>query len=295
MEDFLKLTPRPKRLPHNIPGPGFIADRFKDVFAWPQTVRKFPIKDPNIGPEAVGYCAESLAKTKSLEWLFHEVFLRESAFRAPVVSEYPTHAAVGIVRDEESGYLFSVTVYVQVNSTRVRKEMEAEWEETKRNESLAGDGPLRAELLRRLGRMADPRALPLFKRRCGSSDPEVRAAALDALFLNDCEAAEKQVERWSRVLGRAREDGDHAKANGIAASFAAVRYDASIRSEGESLIAGEERLAEAALEFVDGRVRAGDLKDARATLSHLADRVRGLPIEERVRKKLAEITPDEGD
>ena len=41
-------------------------------------------------------------------------FLRESAFRAPLVSTFPSHAAVGIVREDKGGRLYNTAMAVMI-------------------------------------------------------------------------------------------------------------------------------------------------------------------------------------
>jgi len=308
MTDYLALKPRPKRLTHRIPGKDTIADRFMDFFAWPTTIPKFPVRDPKIGPEARSYCAESLAAPRSLDWLFREVFIRESAFRAPVISEFPTHAAVGIVRDTGSGEtrteargrpgakpgrLYTAAVYVQVNSTRVRAELEQEHKETTKQESRAGADPARrAELLRRLGRMGDPRSGKLFMKRLGDRRPEVRAAALDALFLNAPERAHDWLSKQLPRLVRAHKDakyGEEAKVLGV---LARVQYDARTRNRGVMGLARLERLAETVFATALDLLDEGEVKEAHETMTLMLEQFAGLEGARKAAEKLREIKSD---
>jgi hypothetical protein len=288
--DYMEIQPRPKRIPHVLPGAGCIADRFKDTFAWPATVRKFPIRDPEVGPEAQGFCSEALATVRSIDWLFRENYLRESAFRAPVISRFPTHSAVGIVRDEGSDKLHIATVYIQINSTRVLSELENEWKETEKLESRAIKKPEeRAEFLRRLGRTGDPRSLDLFERRLNPKRPLPAAAALDALFLNAPEVAEKWLERQTPVLARAHREGAYFRAVPLILTMAAVQYDAPTRLRGQKELARVSALADRFLEAALRLVALGATDDAREDLGVIARRFAGLPAAEKAREKLREI------
>jgi hypothetical protein len=287
--DYLEMKPRPKRLTHLIPGHGSIADRFEETLAWPNTIRKFPIQNPVVSPEAVGYCSEALAWVVSLDWLFNEYFLRESAFRAPVISKYPTHAAVGIIRDPDTGKLTTATVYVQLNSTRVMEDLEEEWEETGDQEADAREPGKRAMFLRRLGRMSDPRSLPLYGRRLDSKEPVVRAAALDALFLNDPKKAGKWVERQVPRLARARREDSFKPAIPILQTMAAVQYDLPTRLRGESELTELSGLATRVLGNALKLLELGDVEFARETLGLIAARFEGLPEAEVAAAKLEEL------
>ncbi len=289
LTDYLALKPRPKRLTHLIPGKGSIADRFNNVLAWPRTIRKFPIRNPAVGPEAVGYCSEALAAVTSLDWLFKEYFLRESAFRLPVISKYPTHAAVGIVRNPGTGRLYTATVYVQLNSTRVEEDREAQWEETTKLEDRATDPAKQAVYLRRLGRMSDPRSAALFRRRLDAAEPEVRSAALDATFLTNPELARKWVERQRSKIARARRDDKFGEAIPILLTFASTEYDLPTRIRGEREL---EKLSDLAGRVLANAIRLIDLGDkmfAKETLELVAKRFEGLPEADRAREKLEEL------
>jgi hypothetical protein len=286
LADYLKMKPRPKRLTHLIPGHGSIADRFHEVLAWPRTIRKFPVRDPDVGPEAMCYCSEALAAVTSLEWLFNEYFLRESAFRLPVISKFPTHGAVGIVRHPKTGKLYTATVYVQLNSTRVQEEREAQYEETVDLEAEAAEPAKQALFLRRLGRISDPRSGAIFKRRLNSKEPVVRAAALDALFLTDPEAAEEWVERQRPRLARAHREDKFSGAIPILLTFAAVEYDAPTRIRGERELAKLSDLAARVLANALRLLELGDAEFAKETLELLASRYEGLPEADLAKEKL---------
>ncbi len=282
LRDYLALKPRPATFPHVIPGKGSIADRFVSVLAWPTTVRKFPVEDPEIGPEAVSYCSESLAAPKSLAWLFREYFLQESAFRAPMVSPYPTHAAVGMVRD--GGRLYTATVMVQVNSTRVRAALEDEWKNATRLEEEAEEGADRAEFLRRLGRISDPRSRKLFERRLAARDPEVRAGALDALLLADPAAAEEHAEKQWLAVARAHDRDRYGAALPVLRAFERVRYDAATRVRARAELAALDRLSRALL---SDAMATEDAAERRATLALVVERFAGLPAADEAAKALA--------
>ncbi|MCU0725956.1 MAG: hypothetical protein MUE73_09240 [Planctomycetes bacterium] len=290
LRDYLALSPRPKEFLHIIPGKGCIADRFMDVYRWPRTVRKFPVENPEVGPEAVSYCSESLAAPRSLRWLFREYFLRESAFRAPLVSTFPSHAAVGIVRDVASGHLYTAAVMVQVNSTRVRTALDDEWRNAVALEERAGEGPDRAEFLRRLGRLSDPRGRRIFDRRLLSRDADVRAGALDALFLTDPDAAREFVEKQSLRLVRARRTERYGEARPVLDTFAKVRYDAGTRVHGTSELEEVVRLSEVVLADALSLSEDGRLAEAAEALRLVMERFAGFPAAEKAAGKLSEIT-----
>jgi hypothetical protein len=289
MTDYLNMKPRPKHLPHLIAGHGSIADRFMEVFAWPQTVRKFPIRDPAVGPEATCYCSESLAKELSLDWLFNEYFLRESAFRAPIISSYPTHCAVGIVRIGNAGKICAATVFVQLNSTRVRSEMEEEWVEAGRLEAKEADPVQRAEFLRRLGRLGDPRSLPHYKTRLRSKDTEVVSAALDAYFLNDPEQAEKWIAKQVPRLVRAHREDRFKAVIPLLRTMAGVRYDLKTRLRGRKELEALESLASRVLTSALEMLQIGDEDFAEETLRLVVQRFDGLAAAEAAALKLEEL------
>jgi hypothetical protein len=290
MRDYLKMKPRPKKLTHLIPSYGAIADRFVDFFAWPHTPRKFPIAEPDIGPEAVCYCSESLGAMRSVDWLFNEYFLKESAFRAPVLSEYPTHAAVGMVRDGKGGLIYSATIYVQVNSTRVLKEMEAEYRETVGLESGAKEPAKQAKFLRRLGQMGDPRSLKIFTRRLGSTgDPAVRSAALDSLLLNDPERAAAWMEKRKDLLEKARRDEDYRAALPYVLTLAGLKWNDKIKGPADRELAFVTRLAQFELEAALAKVGSGDATVAREQLAAVVARFPGLEAAKRAGDKLKEL------
>ena len=289
LKDFLALDPRPERLTHLIPGHGSIADRFNTTLAWPETIRKFPIRDPEIGPEARSYCSEALAIARSLDWLFREYFLRESAFRLPVLSDLPTHAAVAVVREEKTGKLFTATVYVQRNSTRVAKEMAGELAEITRAEASERDPARKAMLLRRLGHWGDPGSQSVWSRRLREKEPEVVAAALDALFLNRPADAEEWIEARSPSLARAHRDGDFRRAIPVALALAGVLYDAPARLRGRAELAEIRSLAKHLVYSAAAAQKAGDLAFARETLQLVALRFAGVPEADRAAERLAAL------
>ncbi|MHC4471748.1 MAG: hypothetical protein ACYTDY_00865 [Planctomycetota bacterium] len=289
-KDYHDITPRPKKLTHIIPGGGSIADRFMDTYAWPYTERKFPIRDPKVGPEADCYCSELLAAPRSLEWLFKEYCLKESAFRSPIISKFPTHAGVGIVREEASAKLYTAVVFVQVNATRVLADLEKEWKETQKLESRAQKDPAeRAELLRRLARMGDPRSLDVFKRRLDRRDPTVAAAALDGLFLNDPEQATKWVERQIPRLARAHREKNYKNAIPLIRTLMEVKYDFAVRTRGRMEFTQVSDLADRFLEASLRLIELGEREDARADLTLIVQRFAGLPAAEKAEEKLREL------
>jgi hypothetical protein len=295
--DWLELDPRPDKFSHLIAGAGSIADRLMDVFAWPWTVRKFPVKDPEVGPEATSYCSEALGASWSLDWIFREYLIRESAFRAPLVSEYPTHAAVGMIREEKTGLLYAAVVYVQVNSLRVRRELGEELKEIEKLEARATkDETEKAEYLRRLGRFGDPASLELFVRRLSRSrSPVVRAAALDALFLNAPDRAAKWIERQTPRLVRAHRNDSYAKILPALRTFAEVRYDAFTRARGRQEVAYIERLSETFLKAALRLLELGATDDARTDLELIVDHFAGLPAADRAREVLDGLEREPGD
>ncbi len=287
--DYLALKPRPRRLTHLIPGHGSIADRFNEMLAWPRTVRKFPIRNPAVGPEAACYCSEALASVTSLSWLFKEYFLLESAFRLPVISRYPTHGAVGIVRHPTNGKLYTATVYVQLNSTRVIEEREERWVEAMELEARATDPGKKALFLRRLGRMSDPRSEPIYLRRLKADEPEVRAAALDALFLTNPKLAGNWVERQGPRLARAHRDDKFKEAIPILLTFSAVEYDLATRVRGARELQDLSGLASRVLANAEKLLELGDEEFAKETLELLARRYEGLPEAEKALEVLGNL------
>ena len=286
---YLALDPRPKRLTHLLPRRGSIADRFNTMLAWPETIRKFPVRDPEIGPEATSFCSEALAITRSLDWLMKEVFLRESAFRLPVMSEFPTHAAVAVIREEETGKLFTATVYVQLNSTRVAREMEEELEELTKDVSRANEPARRAELIRRLGRFGAEESLKIYSRRLRDRHPEVVAAALDALFLNKPEDAEEWVDDLAPLLARAHRDGDFRRAIPKVRVLAGVQYDALTRLRGEAELEEIRSLAKRLVDSAAAAQEAGDVQFARETLELVILRFAGVPEADVAAERLADL------
>jgi hypothetical protein len=312
---FLNLDPLPPKLSHLLPLDGSIADRFEDFYAWPDTVRKFPLAKPEIGPEATSFCSESLAMTFSLEWLLHEYFLRESAFRAPLISSYPSHAAVAIVRDEgrydlkkygppgttekdrkkyrgESAprsYMCVAVVYVQVNSTRVQREIEMHRRDLTTKERSERDPKKQADLLRALGRIGDPRSFGTFEKRLRDRDVEVRAAALDALFLNAPELAEKWLSAEARDYHRAFRADFYASVIPDLRTLTLVEYDFRAQRRGAWLIEELTMLAEARRKNAVAQIAAGEEQEGREALIAVAAAFEGLPPAEAAKKQAEEI------
>jgi len=291
--DYLKMSPRPKELTHLIPSYGAIADRFEDHYAerfGGRTIRKFPVAHPDVGPTAENYLTESLGAMRSVDWLFKEYFLRESAFRKPVLSKYPTHAAVAMVRDEKTEHLFSATIYVQVNSTKIRKDLEEEMKETVRQESRARDPNARALFLRKLGRLGDPKTVSTFRRRLGGSNPpEVRAAALDALLLNAPELYDDWRKDQGRILEKARRDEDYADALPVLEALARLEWDPAARRSAEREVRFVTRLSEFELEAAEESLAKGDREAAIEHLKAISRRFPGLPVAERAAERLKEL------
>ena len=120
-----------------IPGHGSIATRFEDEYAWPPTSRKSAPFKPRPGPEAPCYAFDSLAGVKSVRSLFEDTLIKESAHRALVISEHPTHLGIGITRSPQGQYLYTAVTYVQINSTRVIASLEDEFKGLTSRESRA--------------------------------------------------------------------------------------------------------------------------------------------------------------
>jgi hypothetical protein len=290
------MKPRPKRLIHVIPGHGSIADRFEDVYAWPPTSRKTPGERPEPEPEGECFAGDSLAGTKSVEKLFAEYLTRESAFRAPLISVNPTHAAVGIVRSPGGQYLYTAVVYVQINSTRVLKELEQEFRDLTTAESRASSREVKAERLRALARFGDLRSLPLFRKRLSlSRGPEVLAAALDGLFLNAPAEAAEWVEKRSDRIAKAHDSGAYASVIPLLTAFAAVEYDLRTRRRAEEDLAFVTRLAQAEIDAAVRLADSGETEKAREELTRIAAAYRGLPIAETAAKKAEELPATGGD
>ena len=215
---------------------------------------------------------------------------KESAFRAPVLSEYPTHAAVGMVRDGKGGLIYSATIYVQVNSTRVLKEMEAEYRETVGLENGAQEPAKKAKFLRRLGQMGDPRSLKIFTRRLGRMvDPVVRGAALDSMFLNDPVRAAAWMEKHKDLLDKARRDEDYREALPYVLTLARLKWNDRIKGPADRELAFVRRLAQFELEAALAKVESGDAAAAREQLEAVVARFPGLKAAKRAAEKLAEL------
>ena len=293
LADYLKMKPRPKELTHLIPGYGAIADRFEDLHAV-QTARKFPVRDPEIGPTAVSYISESLAAMRSVDWLFNEYYLRESAFRKPVISKYPTHAAAAMVRDEETGFLYSAFIYVQVNATRVRDQLAKTGKEAVKLESRARDADARAVNLRKLGRLGDPKAIGIYRKRLGrNSPPAVRAAALDALLLNDPDEFAKWRKQQEPMLHKARESENYARALPVLLAYAKLQWDPRLRASGEREVRFVARLADFEIEAAEEQLAAGDRAAAMERFEAIGNRFPGLPAAQKAKERLEELEKDD--
>lgn len=287
--DYLALKPRPPKFTHQIPGKGAIADRMKADFAWPRTIPKFAVDDPKIGPEADCYVSESFGAPASLEWFFTEVCLREAAFRAPVVSEHPTHAAVAVVREPGGKRPYLAMIHVQVNSTRVRDELERNLVDLVRLEAKAATPEAQAEALRRLARYAGGGEVALFRRRAGDREIAVRAAALDGLFLLDPAAAAEIVEAGSRTVARAHDRDRYGPALPVLETWAALEWDAAARTRGKAELGRLTKAAEAELDAAMKLSFAGDAAAAEAALRAVADKYAGLPA---ARMAAARLSPE---
>jgi len=293
LADYMKMRPRPKALTHLIPSYGAIADRFEDLHA-AETLRKFPVREPDIGPEAMNYISESLAKMRSVDWLFSEYYLRESAFRKPVISNYPTHAAVAMVRDPKDGMLYSAFIYIQVNATRVRDLIEEKRRETVRLEGRARDPDARAVYLRKLARQGDPRSISIFRRRLSRSyPPAVRAAALDALLLNSPEQFEKWRKKRAGVLEKARESEDYSESLPALLAYANLEWDARIRKSAEREVRFVTRLADFEVEAAEKQLAAGDRKAAIERFEEIVRRFPGLPAAAKAKARQKELEETE--
>jgi hypothetical protein len=289
LADYLKMKPRPKELTHLIPGFGSIADRFEDLHA-AETVRKFPVRDPEVGPNAVSFISESLSAMRSVDWLFEQYYLKESAFRKPVISKYPTHAAAAMVRDEATGFLYSAFIYIQVNATRVRDQMELTRKETVKLENRARDPDARAVYLRKLGQQGDPKSIAIFRRRLGKSyAPAVRAAALDALHLNDPDQYAKWCKQQEPLLRKARESENYGQALPVLLAWAGLEWDPRLRAAGEREVRFVTRLADFELEAAEEQLTAGDRAAAVERLETIQLRFPGLPAAEKAKTRLREL------
>jgi hypothetical protein len=227
---------------------------------------------------------------RSVDWLFNEYFLKESAFRAMVISEYPTHAAVAMVRDGKGGLIYSATIYVQINSTRVLKEMEAEYKETVALLTGAKDPGKQAKFLRRMGRMSDPRSMATFTRRLGPTfDPVVRGAALDCLFLTDPDRARAWIEKEKGVVEKARRDEDYREALPYLLTLANLAWNDDVKGPAEREVAFVTRLAQFELEAAIAKIDSGDRAAAIRQLEAVVERFPGLPAAERAAARLKEI------
>ncbi|MEN8151752.1 MAG: hypothetical protein ABFS86_18190, partial [Planctomycetota bacterium] len=283
LTDYLKLKPRPKSMVHKLPFTGTIADRFADLHLV-QTSRKFPVAEPDIGPEAIGYISESLATLSSIDWLFEQYYLKESAFRKPIQSKYPTHASVAMIRHPDDGKLLAAFIYVQINSTRVLKTIEEKKKETVRLESRARDPEARAVFLRQLGRQGDPKSIAIYRRRLSKAQPPpVRGAALDALILNAPEQYRAWVERHAAILEKAGVSEDYAQALPVLLALAQLEWDPAARTSAQRKVRFITRLSNFEIEAAEERLLAGDREAAREHFETIAKRFPGLPAAKRAK------------
>lgn len=179
-------------------------------------------------------------------------------------------------KEGEGAQAFSILVFVQINDTEVMKR-----EEQLRRDVLAAPGrekepERRAEALRTVGRYAFPESSRFLRGWLEKDEPEIRAAALDGLWLCDPAAARDRVDTVHLRIERA---GAKDEFDGVAADLQAlplVQYDAATRREGVRMLKEIRRRGRDAVDEAVMKSRT-DAEGARAELLRLARAYRGLP------------------
>ncbi len=300
---------------HRVPGAGpggsegpSLADRVRVDLAWPIVVPRLPRAVPERGRGNPNYVSESLASAdESLERKFEQVFLRKSDLRAPMLSEWTTHAAgaatwrfygdkasagESAARDVEPGppppgqprQAFAALVFIQVNDPAAEATLERERAALRAAVAGASTPEERAAAWRRVGQTAFPDAPRTLEEAAGrTKDPVILAGAIDGLWLCAPEAAARLAGPHRLRILQALADEEEFRALPSLRLLAALRYDAAWRRSGAEGLAEVSKRALAVVRAAEGAARGGRPEEALALLEDAKRRFAGFPEEEDVR------------
>jgi len=262
-------------------------------------------KEPN-------FVSESLTDPAwSLDERFEGYFLRKSDLRAPMVSKDVTHAA-GAATWRWYGWtgkgeppenpapppagrkreVFAALVFVQLNEPKAEALLKRDRAEVEEALSRAKDAAAKAEAVRGLGRHAFPDAPARLRTLFGNArEPEVRAAALDALWLCDPAEARRLSEPLRVRLAQALQEKEEGRAAEALGMLPLLRWDAASRKEGVAGAAVAAGRAKEALKAAEAAVAAGKREEARAALEEARGRFAGLPAAAEIAAALAALGP----
>ena len=259
--------------------------------------------NPWLAPEAPArhlpnFVTESLTDPAwSLDSRFEKKFLLKSDLRAPMCSEHLTHAA-GAVSWRWYGWkrggtatepgpapkgkpreVFAALVFIQVNEVKAEAALKKEKAEADAALGRAKNDAERAEALRVVGRYAFPDAAPRLEDAFSAARaPEVRAGALDGLWLSAPGAARRLSEPLLLRIAQSLEEKQEGRAAEAIAALSLVRWDAASRREARRAGAAAEAAGKEVLRAADAAVAAGRRDEAREALGLARRRFEGLPI-----------------
>jgi len=273
-----------------------IADRCLALLGW-KTANPWLAPEPP-ARHLPNFVTESITDpAHSLDARFEQKFLLKSDLRAPMLAEHLTHAA-GAVSWRWYGWkrggtatepgpppagtprqVIATLVFVQVNEVRAEAGLRKEKAEADAALARAKDDAGRSEALRVLGRYAFPDARQRLEEAFGSArSPEVRAAALDGLWLAAPDAARRLAEPLVLRIAQSLQEKEEGRAADAIATLSLARWDAATRREARRAAAAAEAAGQAVLREADAAVAAGRRDEARAVLAAARRRFEGLPV-----------------
>ena len=281
---------------HRVPGAGpggsegpTLADRVRLDHAWPSVVPRLPGGPPQRGRGNANYVSESLASADtSLERKFEQVFLRKSDLRAPMLSEWTTHAAGAATwrtpaerpGPKPAPQAFGALVFIQVNDPAADACLERERAEVRAAVSGASGTEEKAAAWRRTGQSAFPDAPKVLEDACGRArEPAVLAGALDGLWLCAPDAARRRTEPLRLKAVQALEEKEEAAAAAALVTLSRIRYDAASAKAGVEGLAEVSRRALEMVKTAEIALKEGRTEDARTLLAEGRRRFAGFPEE----------------
>lgn len=293
---------------HRIPGAGpggtegpTLADRVHADLLWPVVLPYVPPAAPDRGKGNPNYVGETLASADaSLDRMFEQELLRKSAQRAPLVSEWTTHAAgaatwrcygpkgePGAPPKGQARQAFASLVFIQVNDPAADASYERERAEVRALLSAASSAEEKAGAWRRLGQAALPESPKVLEGAAGKTkDPVALAGALDGLWLCEPGTARRLTEPLRLRALQALEDREESGGAAALRTLAGIRWDAASRRAGESGFAEVAARARKLLDDAGAAAKGGKPEEARALLLDAKRRFAGYPEEGDVRAAL---------
>jgi Cysteine-rich secretory protein family len=268
------------KVDHVVDARGNVARRVVRLHGWGETDYASPSGPPD--PRTPNHVAAVTDARRSLDLVLYR-WERFAAFCIPMTSERYTGAACAVAR-AQGGLLYVVFAYAQVNQPATAAGIDAGWKSATDALRQAHDGEAEAAALREVGRWRRDAGRRLALRRKSDRDPEVRAAAWDALRLLDLDGARHDLDRSLEALRTAGErDRGTAHALEEADWMGRLRWWPEIVPGVVEAVGALRARADQALAAAEALRAAGDEEGASQALRDVERRYPGTSAAERAR------------